>query len=96
MGRATHRDAEGRGGRGLHGGVPVGDPAGHAAPLPTALRGGLCGRDREHTQLHTHRQPGNSPGTPAGRAKRGSFLRGALANKPMPPPAGSARVPTAA
>lgn len=60
LGRDTHRDAEGRGGSRLHGGVLLGDPAGHAAPLPAPLRGGLCARDRKQRTVTNTAAEGQS------------------------------------
>lgn len=62
MRRETHRDPEGRCGSRLHGGVLLSDPAGHAAPLPAPLRGGLCGwyrGQRTITNTQAQEQSGN-------------------------------------
>lgn len=63
MGTDTYRDTEGRCGSRLHGGVLLGDPAGHAAPLPAPLRGGLCGwntNQRTITNTGAQEEPRNT------------------------------------
>lgn len=63
LGRAdTDRDPERRGGRGLHAGVLLWDAAGHGAPLPAPLRGGLCGHTEQGTVTNTPSSAGTAQG----------------------------------